>query len=67
MTVTQRFSRGVLLAEIDRRLERLYRTHGFTSLTGSAQVENERDTKRVLAYGEILALESLRERFAEGV
>ena len=67
MTVTQRFSRGVLLAEIDRRLKNLYEWHGFTKSTGLTQVENGSDTQRVLAYGEILALESLRERFTEGV
>ena len=56
-----------MLTEIDRTLQRLYETHGFSKLTGTVQVENERDTARVLAYGEVIALESLRERLAEGV
>lgn len=67
MTVTQRFTRAVALAEIDRALEHLYTAHRFTRATGCSQVEHDTDTARVLAYGEVMAVEHLRERLAEGV
>lgn len=62
--MTKRKTVQTVLADIDTALERLYTRHGFSKLTGTVQVEN-RDTETVLAYGEVMALESLRERITE--
>lgn len=63
----ERFSRTALLEKIDRHIENLYTRHGFDRKTGTAQLRGTTDTERVLAYGELVALQCLRDDIAEGV
>jgi hypothetical protein len=64
VAVTKRQTVPTVLADIETALERLYTAHGFRDDTGSLQVRY-RDTETVLAYGQVMALEWLRDKITE--
>lgn len=58
-----RFSKKALSESIDQRIEALCRHYNLDERNGYSQVEGEKDLQRILAYGRLDALLSLRFEF----